>query len=247
MESLKWTGRKSLPAIRQTESAECGLACLAMICCWHGLHTDLPALRERFTVSTQGMTLQRLMECASGVQLSSRAVKLEPEDLKSLTLPCILHWNMNHFVVLHKVRGSRLVIHDPDRGRIVISLKEARKHFTGIALELSPTVRFIQKDDRKKIKLRQLTGKKPGLFSAMLKIVVFALALEILTLSGPLLNQMVIDEVLVAADHSLLTVIIIALLLLSLTQTLISLARQWASITLFVNFNMQWTAKVFTT
>jgi ATP-binding cassette subfamily B protein RaxB len=152
---------------------------------------------------------------------------------------------MNHFVVLHKVRGNKLVIHDPDRGRIFISIKDAGKHFTGIALELSPTINFIQKDERKKIRLRQLTGKTPGLFKAMLKIIIFALALEILTLGSPLLNQMVIDEVLVAADQSLLTIIILSLLLLSLTQMLISLARQWASITMSVNFNMQWTARVF--
>lgn len=79
----------------------------------------------------------------------------------------------------------------------------------------------------------------------MLKIIIFALALEVLTLGSPLLNQLVIDEVLVAADQSLLTIIIIALLLLSLTQMLLALARQWASITLLVNFNMQWTARVF--
>ncbi|ESN20210.1 hypothetical protein L369_04751 [Enterobacter sp. MGH 23] len=136
MGSLNWTGIKQLPVIRQTESAECGLACLAMMACWHGLQTDLPTLRERFSVSTQGMTLQRLIECAAGISLSSRAVRLEPEDLKSLSLPCILHWNMNHFVVLHKVRGSRLVIHDPDKGKVSLSLQEAGKHFTGIALEL---------------------------------------------------------------------------------------------------------------
>ncbi|MGL4724082.1 MAG: peptidase domain-containing ABC transporter [Scandinavium sp.] len=245
MESLKWTCRKHLPAIRQTESAECGLACLAMISCWHGLRTDLPTLRERFAISTQGMTLKRLIECAAGLQLSSRALRLELNELKSLTLPCILHWNMNHFVVLHKVRSSSLIIHDPGRGKVLISLKEANKYFTGIALELSPASDFIQRDERKKIRLRQLTGKTPGLFSAMLKIIIFALALEILALGSPLLNQIVIDEVLVAADQSLLTIIIIALLLLSLTQMLLSLARQWASITLSVNFNMQWTARVF--
>ncbi|SNY70842.1 peptidase domain-containing ABC transporter [Enterobacter sp. CC120223-11] len=245
MDVLNWTGRKHLPIIRQTESAECGLACLAMVASWHGFKTDLPALRERFSISTQGMTLQRLIECASSIRLSPRAVRLEPEDLKSLNLPCILHWNMNHFVVLHKVRRNRLVVHDPDRGCVVISLKEAGKHFTGVALELAPTADFIARDDRKKIRLRQLTGKTPGLFSAMVRIIIFALALEILALGSPLLNQMVIDEVLVAADHSLLTVIIIASLLLSFTQLLLSLARQWASITLSVNFNMQWTAKVF--
>jgi len=245
MESLKWTGRKQLPVIRQTESAECGLACLAMMACWHGLQTDLSTLRERFSISTQGMTLQKLIECAAGIRLSSRAVRLEPEDLKSLSLPCILHWNMNHFVVLHKVRGRRLVIHDPDRGKVTLSLLDAGKHFTGVALELTPAGDFIARDERKKIRLRQLTGKTPGLLPAMSRIIVFALALELLALGSPLLNQLVIDEVLVAADRSLLTVIIIALLLLSLTQMLLSLARQWATITLSVNFNMQWTARVF--
>jgi len=245
MGSLNWTGRRRLPLIRQTESAECGLACLAMMASWHGLQTDLPTLRERFSISTQGMTLQRLIECADGIRLSSRAVRLEPEDLKSLSLPCILHWNMNHFVVLHKVSGSRLVIHDPDKGKVTISLPDAGKHFTGVALELMPASDFTVRDERKKIRLRQLTGKTPGLLAAMSRIIVFALALEILTLGSPLLNQLVIDEVLVAADRRLLSVIIIALLLLSLTQMLLSLARQWASITLSVNFNMQWTARVF--
>ncbi|HDY8691913.1 TPA: peptidase domain-containing ABC transporter [Klebsiella pneumoniae] len=245
MEPVKWTGKKRLPVIRQTESAECGLACLTMIACWHGLLTDLPTLRERFSISTQGMTLQRLMECASGIRLSSRAVRLEPEDLKSLSLPCILHWNINHFVVLHKVQGGKLVIHDPDKGRVTLSLQDAGKHFTGVALELTPAGDFTVRDERKKIRLRQLTGETPGLRTAMLRIIIFALALEVLTLGSPLINQMVIDEVLVAADRSLLTVFIIALLLLSLTQMLLSLARQWASITLSVNFNMQWTARVF--
>lgn len=245
MGSLNWTGRKQLPLIRQTESAECGLACLAMMACWHGLQTDLPTLRERFSISTQGMTLQRLIECAAGIRLSFRALRLEPEDLKSLSLPCILHWNMNHFVVLHKVRGNRLIVHDPDKGRLTLSLQDAGKHFTGVALELMPASDFTARDERKKIRLRQLTGKTPGLLPAMSRIIIFALALEILTLGSPLLNQLVIDEVLVAADRSLLTVIIIALLLLSLTRMLLSLARQWASITLSVNFNMQWTARVF--
>lgn len=153
MEALKWSGKKHLPMIRQTESAECGLACLAMMACWHGLKTDLPALRERFSISTQGMTLQRLIECASGIHLSSRALRLEPDDMKHLTLPCILHWNMNHFVVLHQVRGNGLVIHDPDKGRIKVSLEEAGKHFTGVAVEMTPAGNFSPRDERKKIRL----------------------------------------------------------------------------------------------
>lgn len=245
MIKTKLIDRKSPPMIRQTESAECGLACLAMISSWHGLLIDLPTLRNRFNISTQGMTLQRLIDCASDINFSSRPVRLEPNDLKSLNLPCILHWNMNHFVVLCKVRNNKLTIHDPDKGKLSISVSEAGKHFTGIALELTPNSNFTPRNEKTKIRLRQLTGKTQGLFSSMLRIIIFALALEIITLAGPLINQIVIDEVLVAADENLLTVIVISLALLSITQLLLSLARQLTSINMSVNFNMQWTANVF--
>ena len=245
MIKTKLIDRKSPPMIRQTESAECGLACLAMISSWHGLLIDLPTLRNRFNISTQGMTLQRLIDCASDINFSSRPVRLEPNDLKSLNLPCILHWNMNHFVVLCKVHNNKLTIHDPDKGKLSISVSEAGKHFTGIALELTPNSNFTPRNEKTKIRLRQLTGKTQGLFSSMLRIIIFALALEIITLAGPLINQIVIDEVLVAADENLLTVIVISLALLSITQLLLSLARQLTSINMSVNFNMQWTANVF--
>lgn len=210
--SLNWGGKHRLPLVRQAESAECGLACLVMVAAWHGLRTDLSSLRERFDISTQGMTLHQLIECAAAMNLSGRAVRLESEDLKALTLPCILHWDMNHFVVLHQVTDGKLVLHDPDRGRVVLSFREAEKHFTGIALELTPAPDFESRDERKKIRLRQLTGGTPGLLPALTRIMIFALALEILALGSPLLNQMVIDEVLVAADRNLLTVIIVGLL-----------------------------------
>lgn len=245
MINTKLIDRKSPPIIRQTESAECGLACLAMISGWHGLLIDLPTLRNRFNISTQGMTLQRLIDCASEINYSSRPVRLEPNDLKSLNLPCILHWNMNHFVVLCKVRNNKLTIHDPDKGKLSISVSEVGKYFTGIALELTPNSNFTPRNEKTKIRLRQLTGKTQGLFSSMLRIIAFALALEIVTLAGPLINQIVIDEVLVAADENLLTIIVISLFLLSITQLLFSLARQLASINMSVNFNMQWTANVF--
>lgn len=243
--ALNWSGKKTLPVIRQTESAECGLACLAMVAGWHELHVDIAVLRQRFNISTQGMTLHRLMECATALQLSGRALRLEPEELKDLRLPCILHWDLNHFVVLRSVKGEKIEIHDPARGVITLSVRESGKHFTGVALELTPAPEFEAKNERKKIRLRQLTGKTPGLWPALGRIFIFALGLELLAMGGPLLNQMVIDNVLVAADSSLLTVITIALFLLTMTQMLLSLARQWASITLSVNFNMQWTASVF--
>lgn len=241
--NLHW--RQRLPLIRQTESAECGVACLAMVAGWHGYRIDLPSLRARFNVSTQGMTFVHLMECAQMLKLTGRAVRLELEELSQLAVPCILHWDLNHFVVLKRVRGKHIELHDPARGAVKMSLLQANRHFTGVALELTPTHDFEQRDERKKVRLTELIGKTVGLKAALARIFCFALALEVLALLSPLINQIVIDEVLVALDSSLLVLIVIAMLLMSAAQTLIGLARQWATISMAVNFNMQWTANVF--
>lgn len=244
-EGLNWGWRKRLPLIRQTESAECGVACLAMIAGWYGHRVDLPTLRAQFKVSQLGMTFSQLIACAERLHLSGRAVQLELEELHLLSLPCILYWDMNHFTVLKRVRGQTLELHDPARGLVKMSLQEANRHFTGVAMELTPTHQFVVKDRRKKIRLRELIGKTQGLKAALARIFCFALALEVFALIGPLINQLVIDEVLVALDASLLTLIVIAMLLMAATQTLLELARQWATLTMAVNFNMQWTANVF--
>ncbi|EJM0809798.1 peptidase domain-containing ABC transporter [Escherichia albertii] len=245
MSPINFITRKHLPIIRQTESAECGLACLAMISNWYGLKTDLSTLRNRFVISTKGITLKHLIEFASVINLTSRAVRLEIEDLKSLKLPCILHWNMNHFVVLNRIHHNKIIIHDPDKGKLTLSFSEIERYFTGVAIELTPTEEFTQLDERKKIHLRQLTGKTPGLFTALIHLFIFALGLEIIALSGPLINQIIIDEVIVSSDENLLTIIIISLLFLAATQLIISLVKEWATIKLSVNFNIQWTTNVF--
>src|SRR3954468_5949063 len=103
---LNFSGRRFLPVIRQTEAAECGLACLAMVASYHGRRTDLNALRRRHPVSLKGVTLRGLIQIADQLGLASRAVRLEPGHLRQLRLPAILHWDMNHFVVLRDVTGT---------------------------------------------------------------------------------------------------------------------------------------------
>jgi ATP-binding cassette subfamily B protein RaxB len=102
--------------ILQSEAGECGLACLAMVAKTHGLHLDLADLRRRFPLSLKGSNLQQIIGYAAALQFSSRPVRLELEELGQLQRPCILHWDLNHFVVLKSVKGKRAVIHDPARG-----------------------------------------------------------------------------------------------------------------------------------
>src|SRR6185437_425736 len=97
---MKQPFRRQLPVIFQTEATECGLACLAMIAGYHGLRTDLQSLRQRFSISLRGATLAHLIKFAGQLELSCRPIRLELEDLSYLQTPCILHWDMTHFVVL---------------------------------------------------------------------------------------------------------------------------------------------------
>ena len=136
-------GAKRVPVILQTEAAECGLACLAMVAAYHGMRTDLPTLRRRFALSLKGVTLADLVRMASALQLNARPLRAELGHLPQLAVPCVLHWDLNHFVVLASVRGGVAEIHDPAHGVRRMRLSEVSAHFTGIALELSPAADFV--------------------------------------------------------------------------------------------------------
>ena len=120
-------GGGRLPLLLQTEAAECGLACLAMVAGHHGLRTDLPTLRQRFVLSLKGSTLADLVRMAGALQLNARAVRAEMEHLPQLQLPCVLHWDLNHFVVLKAVSAAGVVIHDPAHGVRRLTLAEVSR------------------------------------------------------------------------------------------------------------------------
>lgn len=131
---LDWRWRRGLTLIRQTESAECGLACLAMISDWYGFKVDLSSLRAQFNFSQQGLTLADIIKCGQEMKLSSRALHAELSDLDKLSTPCILHWDMNHFVVLNKVTKKYCEIYDPAYGIRKVRIDTLSKHYTGVAL-----------------------------------------------------------------------------------------------------------------
>ena len=143
--SFSFWRNQRLPVLLQTEAAECGLACLCMVASFWGHKTDIASMRRRFSVSLKGVTLKGLMAMAQGLALQTRPLKLDMEHLPELKLPCVLHWDMNHFVVLKSVSVTHAVIHDPAVGERRLPLAEFAKHFTGVALELTPTAEFTKK------------------------------------------------------------------------------------------------------
>ncbi|TMN87288.1 ABC transporter ATP-binding protein [Pseudoalteromonas phenolica] len=206
---LQFSNRKRLPLILQSEAAECGLASLAMVAGYHGYKTDLTTLRQSFEISLKGANLPELMRIADKLNLSSRAVRLEPEQLSKLKTPCILHWNMSHFVVLSKVGRNSVEIHDPAIGKRKYSLEEFSKHFTGVALELSPTKEFKSEDNRYSLSLSNFWSKVSGLKSTMAKVFVLSLLLQLFAVASPYYMQLVVDEVLLSHDQNLLVILAI--------------------------------------
>jgi ATP-binding cassette, subfamily B, bacterial CvaB/MchF/RaxB len=231
--------------VLQTEASECALACLAMISDKHGLHLDMVAIRSRFQISLKGATLHQLISHAGALNFSSRPLRLEVSELSQLQLPCILHWNLNHFVVLTKVSRGRVVILDPAVGQRRLKLEEVSRSFTGVALELTPNAEFEATDQRKKVALSALTGKVLGLKRSLFQIFGIALALQVFAIASPLLNQLVVDDAIATYDKDLLTVLVIGFAMLLLIQTLLGLARSWMVMVLGMSLSMQWASNVF--
>lgn len=239
-----WRSRK-LPVVLQTEAAECGLACLAMVASYWGHRFNLSDIRRRFSVSMKGVSLKSLIGIAGALKLQSRAVKLPLQGLAQLTLPCILHWDMNHFVVLKSVLPSRIVVHDPMIGERSFSLEEASRRFTGVALELTPTNEFRAADERKIFTLRSLMGRIVGLRRGLGQLVLLGLCMQVCALVAPFYLQWIVDEAIVSADRDLVTVLGLGFLLLVLIQNAMSAVRSWVTSTLAATLNFQWLRNAF--
>ena len=237
-------GRRT-PLILQTETAECGLACLAMIAGRYGHRVDLPALRQRYNLSLRGTTLHDLIRIASGMRLATRALRAEPEHLRGLRLPCILHWDHNHFVVLLRVRGRCIIIHDPAVGRRNVPMQEFNKRFTGIVLEGWPTESFEHKTELARVRIWDLLRRTDGFAKVAAQVLTMSLVLEVIGLATPIGFQLVLDDVVVSDDRDLLTLIVLGLGLVLTLRALIDLVRSWAIMVAGSSLTLQWKLSLF--
>ena len=228
-------GRR-LPMMLQTEAAECGLACVAMLAGHLGYHTDLAELRRRFGLSLKGATLKDIMRIADQIGLASRPLRVELAELSMLRTPCILHWDLNHFVVLKSIGRNSVVIHDPAAGVRHLSLAQVSRHFTGIALELTPTGGFQTAQPAARMRVRSLLGRLIGVKRSLALLLGLALAIEIFAMIGPLFMAWVVDHALVTADYDLLLTLALGFLLLLLIRTTVSAMRGWMVIVLSAIF-----------
>ncbi|AUW03470.1 peptidase domain-containing ABC transporter [Vibrio campbellii] len=238
-ELLEYSGRTHVPLVLQAEVAECGLACIAMMSSYYGNKLDMPSMRKRYHADLKGMNLQQMIELADGLNLATRALKCPLEDVGKLQLPCVIHWDMNHFVVLTGVTKNKITVNDPGVGKRKFTLSEFSKHFTGIALEVTPTKDFKKQDQRQKMELSQLWSSMTGLGKALFSLTALSLLLQVFSLAMPYYMQWVVDEVLISQDEPLLTVLAIGFGLMVLINVVTTGARSWLILRVSSLLNLQ--------
>lgn len=240
---LNFSYRNFVPLVLQSEIAECGLACLTMISNYHGHKLDISAMRKHYKAELKGMSLPQVIELGDSLGLASRALQCSIDETNKLQTPCILHWDMNHFVVLTKVSGkgnsAKFSINDPAFGKRTLTTEEFSKHFTGVCLELTPTSKFEIKEEKTKMKFTQLWSSMSGLKSGLVKLVVLSLVLQLFALMTPYYLQWVVDEVLISFDKPLLTVLAIGFALMAIISVVTNAVRSWLILRLSSLLNMQ--------
>ncbi|AWY26950.1 peptidase domain-containing ABC transporter [Klebsiella pneumoniae] len=240
---MRW--RRRVPVIHQTETSECGLACLAMICGHFGKNIDLISLRRKFNLSARGANLAGINSIAEQLGMVTRALSLELDELGALKTPCILHWDFSHFVVLVSVKRNRYVLHDPARGRRNVGLEEMTRYFTGVALEVWPGSEFSEETTQNRIQLRSLINSIYGIKSTLAKIFCLSVVIEAINLVMPVGTQLVMDHAIPAGDRGLLTLISAGLMFFILLRAATGMLRAWSSLVMGTLINVQWQSGLF--
>lgn len=244
MSAISWPWTDGVQPMLQSEAAECGLACLAMVSVHHGHRVNIGGLRRHFPISMKGLTLQQLIDISSELHLAPRAVRLELDELQNLSLPAILHWDLNHYVVLTEVNGNRITILDPALGKRVMTREKASQHFTGVALELTPTTEFKPVDSRIIVKLSDLWGRLVNYRGAVIQVLVLSLLLQVTALALPYFMLLTIDEAIGQNDMNLMGLLALGFGFVYLLNTGIKALRSWVVLTLGQSISYQLTGNV---
>ena len=245
--------RNTFPHYQQLDSMDCGPSCLRMIAKYYGRSYSLQNLRERSFITRQGVSMLGISDAAESIGFRTQGVRISIEQLlEDVPLPCILHWNQNHFVVLYDIKKKRYShskekeytfnISDPAKGKYPIdkagfekcwiSTREGGKD-SGTALLLSPTPEFSEQIDDKDLQKRNLSFYLRYLFpykSQLCQLVVGMLLGSIFSLILPFLTQAVVDQGIGNSNLNLITLILIAQLVLSITQMGVGFIQSWISL-----------------
>ncbi len=211
-----------VPMIMQLEALECGAACLAMILAYYGKWVSLEQVRRDCGVSRDGSNAKNLLVAARSYGLEAKGFRYETKEVKeNVTFPCIIFWNMNHFVVLNGFKGDKAVINDPGRGNLTVSKEEFDSSFTGICLCFQPTKSFEKGGKPKRILTfakNQLKGSK----HAVIFTLVATLISTLIGIISPGFTRIYMDRILTYQNPEWMTPFFAALTLFVLLQIIVS-------------------------
>ncbi|MHB9094536.1 MAG: cysteine peptidase family C39 domain-containing protein, partial [Eubacteriales bacterium] len=201
---MKKLRRAKVPTVLQMEAVECGAASLAMILAYFGKYIPLEELRIACGVSRDGSKASNILKAARKYNLEAKGYRKEPESLKEMPMPLVVHWNFSHFLVLEGFHKGKVFLNDPGSGRRVVTEEEFSESFTGITLNFAPTPEF-QKDKKKPSLIAALKKRLKGSETALIYIILVGLALVIPGLAIPVFARIIVDDLLLGGRDSWVT------------------------------------------
>ena len=196
------------PTVYQMEATECGAAALSMIFGYFGKFIPLEQMRIETGVSRDGCNAANIMRCAKKYGLECHGYRKEPDALKSMSLPCIIFWEFNHFVVLEGFKGKYAYLNDPAIGRRRLTWEELDDGFTGVVLTFKPTDQF-RKEKKKRTSWSFVKKRLAGQYGAILTLFYIGLLLVFPGLVLPVLSQIFMDDILVEGYKDWLTKLLV--------------------------------------
>jgi ATP-binding cassette subfamily B protein RaxB len=237
--NLSFFNNQKLPVILQDQIAECGLTSVTMCFNFHGLNVELSSIRNKYPVSNLGSSLHDLIEICQHEGFVADAYEMEIDDFPELKLPAIIHWDLNHFVVLKKIKGNTFTIHDPAIGEINYTKSEFSKHFTGFSLEISPgkssdfdavKSAWDKKEQETSLSLYQFIKRTSGFYKSFGFIMFMTFVAQLLSMSIPSITQVVIDDFIVSQTTEYMWVFIVGGLSIILFRYFADLIKSWSII-----------------
>ncbi len=245
--------------IRQRDSMLCGIACLQMISEHYGKKFSQTYLSKICFATAEGVSLLGIKDAAAKIGFYTISGRLTIDELSSATLPCILHWNQNHFVVLYKVKkGSKFYIADPGKGLISYTIGEFKQHWIevgqgegekGIAMFLEPTQDFYEnaggQDPRTEKPFKFLFGYIKQYRRYFFQIILGLFVGSLLQLALPFLTQSIVDIGIKNKDISFIWLILIGQLVITLSRTSVDFIRRWLLLHISMRINISLVSDFF--
>ncbi len=239
---------KPFPSFIQLGAMDCGPVCLKIICKFYGKDISIEELREKSQISKLGVSLLGISEAAEGIGFRTIAAKVTIDQLhESKVLPCLLHWNQEHFVVLYKLTPKRAFISDPAQGIVSYPLSEFLKKWTqnkenGVVLLLEPTQQFsnqsISSAKSNKSEWRYLFFYLKKYRGYFFQLIIGLLFSSFALLLAPLLMQVMVDKGIGQRNLNFVYIILIGQLVLFLGSTIVDIVRNWLLLHIGVKVNI---------